>query len=174
MDPIIEQGYQRLLETVQELQVSKEKSTAAIRENEAGLIARMAADTVPVIRVIGLDMLKRGRREASGELYDQEYYEKKMILLGKTDPLPYRPDDPTRTVDTQICVLSEDGGFYELMYSTTDIRVDSYLNPLTPGKALEIYGYDILFMLYRALYEHAQKDEELVAALGRTLEYIAS
>jgi len=28
-------------------------------------------------------------------------------------------------------------------------------------------------MLYRALYEYAEKEEELTAALARTLEYLA-
>jgi hypothetical protein len=173
MDPIIEQGYAKLLDTVRELQKEKEQKTAAIRENEGTLIARMAADTVPVIATVGLEILRRGKKEMSGELYNQEFYDKKMIVLGKTDPLPYRPDDPGKTIDTQICVLADDGNFYEVMYSTTEILVDSYLNPLKPDEALEIYGFEILFMLYRAIYEYAQKEEELMAALARTLEYIA-
>lgn len=172
MDPIIEEGYARLLETIGDLQVKKEESAAELRRNIGVLATRMAADTAPIINVIGLEMLWRAKREASGELYDQEFYEKKMIVLGKASPLPYRPDDPGKPVDTQICVLSEDGNFYEVMYTTTEIRVDSYANPLTPEEAFAIYGYDLVFMLYRALFEYAAMEEDLVNALARVLEYI--
>lgn len=174
MDPIIEEGYARLLETLGELQAKKEESASELRGNIGALLARMAADAAPVVKQIGLEMLLRAKREASGELYDQEYYEKKMIVLGKGDPLPYRPDDPNRPVDAQICVLDEDGAFHELMYTTTDIRTDSYLSSLTPEEAFDVYGYELVFMLYRALYEYAKKDEELTVALARTLEYLAS
>ncbi|MCM2466964.1 hypothetical protein [Methanoculleus oceani] len=174
MDPIIEEGYARLLETLGDLQAKKEESASELRGNIGALLARMAADTAPVVKQIGLEILQRAKREASGELYDQAFYEKKMIVLGKAEPLPYRPDDPSKPVDAQICVLDEDGAFHELMYTTTDIRTDSYLAPLTPEEAFDIYGYDLVFMLYRALYEYAGKEEELTAALARTLEYLGS
>ena len=174
MDPIIEEGYARLLETLDDLQEKREESAATLRENIGALIARMAADTAPVVGTIGLEMLRRAKREASGELYGQEYYEKKMIVLGKAEPLPYRPDDPTKPIDTQVCVLDEEGKFYEVMYTTTDIRTDSYKNPITPEEAVDIYGYDLVFMLYRALYEYVEKEEELVAALAQALEYIGT
>ena len=173
MDPIIEEGYTRLLETLGDLQAKKEESASGLRDNIGALLARMAADTAPVVGEIGLEMLRRAKREASGELYDQEYYEKKMIVLGKTDPLPYRPDDPTLPVDAQICVLGEDGVFYEVMYTHTEIRIDSYLATLAPEEAFDVYGYDLVCMLYRAMFEYAQKEEELTAALARTLEYLA-
>ena len=173
MDPIIEEGYARLLETVGDLQAKKEESAKELREKTGALVARMAADTAPAVKKIGLEMLWRAKREASGELYDQEFYEKKMIVLGKADPLPYRPDDPSKPIDTQICVLDEDGKFCEVMYTTTEIRVDSYANALTPEEAVDLYGYDLVFMLYRALYEYVEKEEELTAALARALEYIA-
>ena len=174
MDPIIKEGYTRLLETLGDLQAKKEDSASELRGNAGALLARMAADTAPVVERIGLEMLRRAKREASGELYEQEYYDKKMIVLGKGEPLPYRPDDPGKPVDTQICVLGEDGNFYEVMYTNTEIRIDSYLAPMTPEEAFDIYGYDLVFMLYRALYEYAEKEEELTAALARTIEYLAS
>ncbi|WP_332449671.1 hypothetical protein [Methanoculleus sp.] len=173
MDPIIEEGYTRLLETLGDLQAKKETSASELRESGEALLAKMAADTAPVVSKVGLEMLRRAKREASGELYDQEFHEKKMIVLGKTDPLPYRPDDPNMPVDAQICVLGEDGAFYEVMYTNTEIRIDSYLAPLTPEEAFDVYGYDLVFMLYRAMFEYAQKEEELTAALARTLEYLA-
>lgn len=174
MDPIIKEGYARLLETLDELQAKKEESASKVQESMGALLTQMATDTAPVVGRIGLDLLWRARREASGELYDQEYYDKKMIILGKTDPLPYRPDDPTKPIDTQICVLGEDGNLFEVMYTTTEIRIDSYLAPLAPEEAFDLYGYDVVVMLYRALYEYTEKEEELTAALARTLEYIIS
>ncbi|MDV2481784.1 hypothetical protein F8E02_07145 [Methanoculleus sp. Wushi-C6] len=174
MDPIIEEGYARLLETLEDLQAKKEESAGKVRESMGPLLARMAADTAPAVERIGLEMLRRAKREASGDLYEQDYYEKKMIVLGKTDPLPYRPDDPTMPVHAQICVLSADGNFYEVMYTNTEIRVDSCLSPLTPEETFEVYGYDLVVMLYRALFEYAQKEEELTAALARTLDYLRS
>jgi hypothetical protein len=174
MDPIIKEGYTRLLETLGDLQAKKEDSASELRGNAGAFLARMAADTAPVVERIGLEMLRRAKREASGELYEQEYYDKKMIVLGKGEPLPYRPDDPGKPVDTQICVLGEDGNFYEVMYTNTEIRIDSYLAPMTPEEAFNVYGYDLVFMLYRALYEYAEKEEELTAALARTIEYLAS
>ncbi|HQD24956.1 MULTISPECIES: hypothetical protein [Methanoculleus] len=174
MDPIIEEGYARLLEVIEDLRAKNEESAETIRENSGALLGKMAADAAPVIKQIGLEMLRRAKREASGDLYDQEFYEKKMILLGKTDPLPYRPDNLGMPVDAQLCVLDEDGIFHELMYTNTEIRTDSYLSSLTPEEAFEIYGYDLVFMLYRALYEYAEKEQELMAALARTIEYIQS
>lgn len=67
MDPIIEEGYARLLETIGDLQVKKEESAAELRRNIGVLATRMAADTAPIINVIGLEMLWRAKREASGE-----------------------------------------------------------------------------------------------------------
>jgi len=135
MDPIIEEGYNRLLETLDTLEAEKEEAAAKVRENAATLLARMAADAAPAVKKVGLEMLRRARREASGQLYDQEFYEKRMIVLGKGDPLPYRPDDTAKPVDVQICVLDEDGVFHELMYTNTEIRTDSYLSVLTPDEA---------------------------------------
>jgi len=174
MDGIVEQGYARLIEIIQGLHAEKQELADAVRKQDAAILARMAQETAPVIREIGLDMLERGKRELSGELYDTQYYPKKMIILGKTDPMPYRPDDPEKSVETQVCVLAEDGVFYELMYSTVEIVVDSYLYRLEPQEALDIYGYEIVFMLYRAMREYARVEQELVDALGRTLEFIAA
>ena len=140
MDPIIEEGYARLLETIGDLQAKKEESATALREKIGALVARMAADTAPVVKQIGLELLRRAKREASGELYDQEFYDTKMIVLGRGDPLPYRPDDPGKPVDAQLCVLDEGGVFHEVMYTTTEIRTDSYLSTLTPGEAFDIAG----------------------------------
>ena len=62
MDPIIEEGYNRLLESLDTLEAEKEEAAAKIRENAAALLARMAADAAPVVKKVGLEMLRRARR----------------------------------------------------------------------------------------------------------------
>jgi hypothetical protein len=95
-----------------------------------------------------------------------------MIVLGKTDPAAVRPDNPTKQITDQFCVLSEDGKFFELMYSFDGFLTDSYLNPIDARKALEVYGYDIMFMLYRAMHDYLHGEEDLVEALEKVVGYI--
>jgi len=172
MGDIIEQGFDRIIEEIKEYSEKKEELTGEVKERKAALLARMAGQTAPLVKQIGLDMLDRGKRDTGGELYDTRYYPKKMIVLGKAEPVAYRPDDMTKRVDTQVCVLSEDGEFSELMYSSDGYTVDSYLNRITPDEVLDIYGYEIMLMLYRAMREYLQEEKELVDALEKTLAYI--
>jgi hypothetical protein len=60
------------------------------------------------------------------------------------------------------------------MYSTDGFLLDSYLNPLTPDQVLDIYGLEIMFMLYRAMKDYLEDQQDLVAALGRVMDYIAA
>jgi hypothetical protein len=117
-------------------------------------------------------MLERGKQDTKGELYDTVFFRNKMIVLGKTEPEGQRPDNPGKKVDDQFCVFSEDGKFYELLYSFDGFLVDSYLQPITPGQALTRYGLDIMVMLYLALKDYLEGEEELVKALKLTLEYL--
>jgi hypothetical protein len=172
MDDIIEQGFSSIIEKIEESSRKKDELAEEVRKQEAALLARMAGQTTPLIKEIGLDMLDRGKRDTSGELYDTRYYPEKMIVLGKTEPMAYRPDDMAKKVETQVCVLSEGGVFYELMYSSDGFTVDSYLNRITPDEVLELYGYEIMFMLYRAMREYLQGEKELIDALEKTLAYI--
>jgi hypothetical protein len=50
--------------------------------------------------------------------------------------------------------------------------LDSFLNPLTPDQVLDIYGLEVMFMLYRAMKDYLQDQKDLVDALGRVLDYI--
>ncbi|MCC7565598.1 MAG: hypothetical protein KO206_04890 [Methanomicrobiaceae archaeon] len=172
MDEVIEEGYSRLIEKLEETSRRREELSREVRDREAALLGRMAEKTMPVIGQKGLEMLELGKVDPGGAIYDPVYYPKKMILLGKTDPVPYRPDDPTKPVENQICVLSEDGKFFELMYSSDGFILDSYLNPLTPAEALDLYGYEIMLMLYRAMREYLESEGDLVDALAKTLEFI--
>jgi len=95
-----------------------------------------------------------------------------MIVLGKTDPAGYRPDNMSKKVDDQFCVLSEDGKFYELMFSFDGFIVDSYANPISPKDALDRYGYEPMYMLYQALHDYLKGQEDLVAALKLVLAFV--
>jgi hypothetical protein len=50
--------------------------------------------------------------------------------------------------------------------------LDAFFNPLTPEQVLDIYGLEVMFMLYRAMRDYLQDQKDLVDALGRVLDYI--
>jgi hypothetical protein len=168
----IERGFEKLTEKIKELQQDEKVLTGKIKENDAKLLKKMASSSEPVVKIVGLNMLKMGKQDLKGEIYDPMYYPQKMIILGKTDPVPFRPDNPSKAVTDQFCVLSEDAEFFELMYSFDGFLTDSYLNPLSAEKALELYGYDIMFMLYSAMHDYMEGKIELVKALGIVVEYV--
>jgi len=168
----IETGFQKILEKINALKEEKNKLSEEILENDAALLSRMAQSTTEIIEKVGLNMLKRGKVDSKGDLYDTLFFEKKMIILGKTDPVEFRPDDADKKVDDQFCALSEEGKFYEIMYSSDGFLVDSYKNEITSREALDLYGYDIMFMLYRAMHDYLEGQESLVEALGITIEYL--
>jgi hypothetical protein len=58
------------------------------------------------------------------------------------------------------------------MYSFDGFLTDSYLNPIDAKTALEHYGYDILFMLYRALHDYLEGEEALIEALDKVIGYV--
>ena len=171
----IEQGFQKLVDRIAELdQKKEEKATLSekVKENDAALLDRMAKRAVPLIPEIGINLLQRGKQDTKGELYDKGFIRNKMIVLGKVEPAELRPDDPSKKIDDQFCVLSEDGKFYELMYSFDGFLVDSYLNPITSREALDRYGLEIMKMLYHALHDYLKDEEELIRALKITIDFI--
>ncbi len=58
------------------------------------------------------------------------------------------------------------------MYSFDGFLTDSYLNPIDPKKALDLYGYDIMYMLYRAMRDYLKGEEELIDALEKVVGYV--
>ncbi len=168
----IEKGFKKLVEKIEKKGKEREELTEEVRKHDIALLGKMAAISAPLIPKIGLNMLSKGKPDTKGELYDTVFYPKKMIILGKTDPVEFRPDNVSKKVVDQFCVLSEDGSFYELMYSSDTVQVDSYLNPITPDAAVQIYGYDLLFMLYRAMRDYLKGQEDLIDALGKTLNIL--
>ena len=170
----IEACVDKIIKKIEDLKGKEAGMIEKIRKNDAVLLDRMAQSSIPVVKSIGLTMLRKGKQDTKGEVYDPNYYPIKMIILGKTDPAPFRPDDTTKKITDQFCVLSKDGKFYELMYSTDGFITDSYLNPIDAGSVLEHYGYDAMKMLCHAMrdYLKAEEEEPLVEALEKTISYV--
>jgi len=168
----IETGFEKLMQKIEELQGKDAVIAEKIKKNDARLLARMAISSVPVVKIVGLNILRMGKTDTKGEVYDPMYYPMKMIILGKTEPSAFRPDNPQKQIIDQFCVLSEEGKFYELMYSFDGFLTDSYLNPIDADKAIEQYGYDVMFMLYRAMHDYLKGEESLLDALEKVIGYI--
>jgi hypothetical protein len=171
----IEKGFEKIKEKMDHLAELQEKGknlSEKIRAGDAKLLERMAKSAEPVVKKIGLNILKKGKQDTKGELYDPQYFTEKMLILGKTDPAPCRPDNPSMQVVDQFCVLSEEGEFFEVMYSFDGFLTDSYLHPITARQAIDQYGYDIMFMLYQALRDYLAGEEQLVDALERVIGYV--
>ena len=168
----IETGFEKLMQKIDELHKSEKSLTAKVKENDAKLLGKMARLAVPVVKVVGLNMLRMGKEDTKGEIYDPAYYPQKMIILGKVDAEGFRPDNPAKAVTDQFCVLSEDAELFELMYSYDGFLTDSCLNPIDPRRAIDVYGYDIMFMLYRAMHDYLVAEEKLVGALDTVINYV--
>jgi hypothetical protein len=172
----IEAGLKKIekkIEDLEELQAKGETLSQEIRDHDAELLERMAKSAVPVVKVVGLNMLKMGKQDTKGEIYDPAYFPGKMIILGKAaTPAAFRPDNPQMPVTDQFCVMSEEGKFFELMYSFDGFLTDSYLNHIDAKSAIERYGYDIMFMLYRAIHDYLKEEESLIEALEKVIDYI--
>jgi hypothetical protein len=168
----IETGFTKIIEKIDELKKTEGILADNVRKNDAKLLGRMADSAIPIVKSVGIKMLKKGKQDTKGEIYDPQYFPQKMIILGKAETAGFRPDNPEMKVTDQFCVLTEDGDFFELMYSFDGFLTDSYLNPLDPKKAIDEYGYDIIFMLYAAMHDYLKEEEDLVRALDKVLGYI--
>jgi hypothetical protein len=169
----IEAGLKRLEQKIEEQQEKGDTLSQEIRDHESELLARMAKSAVPVVKIVGLNMLRKGKQDTKGEIYDPAYFPQKMIILGKAaKPAAFRPDNAQMPVTDQFCVLSEEGKFFELMYSFDGFLTDSYLNPIDAKKAFEQYGYEVMYMLYCAMRDYLNGEEALVEALEKVIGYI--
>lgn len=168
----IEKGFDALMQKIDKMQTEEKALTGKVKENEARLLKKMAASAVPVVNQVGLNMLKKGKQDTKGEMYDPQYYPQKMIILGKAEPAAGRPDNPSVAVTDQFCVLSEDGDFFELMYSFDGFLTDSYLNPIDAKRALDLYGYEVMFMLYKAMHDYSKDEEALLGSLEIVIGYV--
>lgn len=168
----IEKGFDALMQKIDKMQTEEKALSGKVKENEARLLKKMAASAVPVVNQVGLNMLKKGKQDTKGEMYDPQYYPQKMIILGKAEPAAGRPDNPSVAVTDQFCVLSEDGDFFELMYSFDGFLTDSYLNPIDAKRALDLYGYEVMFMLYKAMHDYSKDEEALLGSLEIVIGYV--
>ncbi|MDD1667512.1 MAG: hypothetical protein LUO96_03495 [Methanomicrobiales archaeon] len=168
----IERGFDLIFEQLDALNRGQDEKARQILEGKARLLERMAGKAAPIVARVGLSMVNRAKIDSKGEPYNAEYYPTKMLVLGKTEPAKFRPDDVNKAVADQFCVLSEDGKFYELMYSSTPVFMDSYLNPLAPQEVIDIYGLEIMFMLYRAMRDYLEAERDLVDALGKVIVFV--
>jgi hypothetical protein len=169
---VIEQGFNRLSELVTENSGLIAAKGGEVRAREASLLGKMGMRAAELVPSIGLNVLEYGKIGLDGEVFNARHYAQKVLVLGRTDPMPFRPDNPEKKIDDQFCVLREDGTFAELMYSSAGGIADSYLQQITADEALAIYGYELMFMLYRAFGEYLAGEETLVAALGEVLSFL--
>jgi hypothetical protein len=173
MDKIIEDGFTRLIDVINtqtnEIDVAQEQ----LKLHDGTLLERMGEMAKPIANAIGIEILSRGKVDISGELYDPKFYETPMIVLGKSmEVAPFRPDDPSKMITDQFCTLGSDGVFYEILYSQDELIVDSFLGALTGRQVLDLYGYETMYMLYKALQQYADNQEEFLFALAAVLEFI--
>ena len=58
------------------------------------------------------------------------------------------------------------------MYSTDGFIIDSYRCELTSRQVIDLYGYDALFMLYKALEQYLENQESILAVLEKAISFI--
>lgn len=173
MEEIIEQGFNRLVEVINLHDTSIDAYSENIRKMDAELLDKMASKVTPVIKKTGIELLEKGKKDNQGEIYDPCHYPLKMIILGRSaEPVPYRPDNMSRTVQDQFCLLGEDGKFYEVMYSADELVIDSYLAEISPRQVIDLYGYEVMFMLYKAMQQYLENQETLLSALEKTISFL--
>jgi hypothetical protein len=168
----IEAGFKKIMQNIEDMKKTDARLSEQVKTHEGELLGRMAVMAKPVVKVVGLNLLKIGKQDTKNEIYDANYYTEKMIVLGKTDLAAFRPDDASKKITDQFCVLSEKGKFYELMYSSDGFITDSYLNPIDPKSAIEMYGYDVMIMLYKGMHDYMKSETELIAALEKVIGFI--
>ena len=173
MDEIVEQGFYLLRNLVSKTKEEQEAAAAEIEKENAKLLSMMAHTVGEIVAEVGQEFLLKAKMDTKGELYDQKYYAEKMIILGKSaEPVSFRPDNPTKKVDQQFCVLTEKGEIMELMFSNDGFIIDTYASKLSEDDALHFYGYDIIYMLYSAMRDYALAQQDVLEALNLTLGFI--
>ena len=173
MEELIEKGFNRLVEVINLHDTSIDAYSEDIRKMDAELMNRMAMQVTKVISKTGIELLEKGKKDNHGEIYDSRHYPTKMIILGKSaEPAPYRPDNMSRAVQDQFCLLGDDGKFYEIMYSADELVIDSYMAEISSRQVIDLYGYEAMFMLYKAMQQYLENQEDLMSALEKTISFI--
>ena len=173
MDKIIEEGFTRLVDVINTQTKELDSAQEQLKLHDGALLEKMGEMAAPIANAIGIEILSQGKVDLSGEIYDPKYYETPMLALGKSlEIAPFRPDDPSKKITDQFCTLGSDGVFYEILYSQDELIVDSFLGELTGRQVLDIYGYEVMYMLYKALHQYADDQEQLLLALASVMELI--
>lgn len=169
----IEADFEKIKQNIEEMRKKEHILSETVKKHEGELLGRMAVSAIPIVKSVGINMLKIGKQGTKNDIYDANYYVEKMIILGKAEQSEAcRPDDPAKKVTDQFCVLSEKGKLYDLMYSSDGFITDSYLNPIDPKTAFEEYGYDVILMLFTAMHDYLKSEKDLVLALEKVVVYI--
>ncbi|KAF1076177.1 hypothetical protein [Methanogenium sp. MK-MG] len=168
----IEEGFKAAVACAKKGTEGVDALSPEIHASLVPLISRLAAEAATIVPTAGLSMMLRGKQDGKGELYDTVYFDQKMLILGKTDPMPYRPDDTTKKVDSQYLVLGEDGIFSELMYSSDGFLIDVYKKELSAEDAVSLYGLETVVMLYKAVQQFALNESGLHEAMGKVLDFL--
>ncbi len=173
MEDIVIQGYTRLIELIQTADTGIDSFSEEIRRKDADMLEGMGRLTAPVISNAGIMLMEKGKKDNQGEMYDTRHYPFRVFVLGKsTDLAPYRPDDMNKAVIDQFCLLSEDGRFYEIMYSADDLIIDSYLGEISARQVIDLYGYEAVYMLYKGMKEYLEGQEELLTGLETAIRFL--
>ena len=75
----IEAGFEKIKQKIDELKEKEGPLSLEIKDNDAKLLARMATSARPVVKAVGLNMLKMGKQDTKGEIYDPD------VLPGQND-----------------------------------------------------------------------------------------
>jgi hypothetical protein len=173
MDKVIEDGFIRLVSVIETQTKDLDAWQEQLKLHDGTLFEKMGEMAAPIVSAIGIEILSRGKVDLSGEIYDPQYYPTLMIVLGKAlEKAPFRPDDLNKAITDQFCMLGSDGKFYEILYSQDELIVDSFLGELTGRQSLDLYGYDTMYMLYKALHQYADDQEQFLLALALVMELI--
>ena len=60
------------------------------------------------------------------------------------------------------------------MYSADELVIDSYLAEISPRQVIDLYGYEAMFMLYKAMQQYLENQEVLLSSLEQTISFIRS
>ena len=168
----IEVGFTKIMEKIEDMKKTDARLSEEVQTHDSELLGRMAVMAKPVVKSVGLKLLKIGKQDTKGELYHPNYYNEKMIVLGKCEPAPSALTTPQKRSPTS-SVSFQNGAYSMNLCITPDgFLTDSFLNPIDPKGAIDTYGYDIMFMLYRGMHDYMKSEEDLISALEKVIGFI--
>lgn len=169
----IEVWVKRTKQNIEEIIEREHLLSEEIKKHDDDLFGYLTKSAAPFIKSIGINLPKIGKQGTKNDLYDVNYYPEKMVVLETVEvPDMFRPDNPEKKVTDKLCVLSEKGKFYEVMYSSDGFILDSFLRPIDPKAAIDIYGYGIMLMLFAIVHDYSKLEKNLVEDIEKVVKYI--